>query len=87
MQAARRCHTKILTWMEDNDYQAVNSEKSIFMNRDGKDFIMHEIFVDEMKHVPTAKYLLDEFLEKFSRDFEITGGHHGVITLWRVLLG
>ena len=28
-----------------------------------------------MKHVPTAKYLLDEFLEKCSRDFEITGGH------------
>ena len=35
-----------------------------------------------MRHVPTAKYLLDEFLEKYfeiiskSLDFEITGGHH-----------
>ena len=30
-----------------------------------------------MKHAPTAKYLLDEFLEnlKNSRDFEITGGY------------
>ena len=46
------------------------------MKRDGKEFIMHGIFVDDMKHVPTAKYLLDEFLGKHSRDFEITGGHH-----------
>ena len=38
---------------------------------------MHGIFVDDMKHVPTAKYILDEFLEKYFRDFEITGGHHG----------
>ena len=76
MQAARRWHTKISTWMEDNDYREVNSEKTIFMKRDGKDFIMHGIFVDDMKHVPTAKYLLDEFLEKYSREFEITGGHH-----------
>ena len=39
---------------------------------------MHRIFVDDMKYVPTAKYLslLDEFLEKYSRDFKITGGHH-----------
>ena len=62
--------------MEDNEYCEVNSEKTIFMKRDGKDFIMQLIFVDDMKHVPTAKYLLGEFLEKYSRDFEITGGHH-----------
>ena len=75
-QAARLWHTKILTWMEDNDYQAVNSEKTIFMKHDGKEFILHEIHVDDMSPVPTAKYLLDEFLEKYSREFEITGGHH-----------
>ena len=53
--------------MEDNrdEYCAVNSEKTIFMKCDGKEFIMHEIFVDDMKHAPTAKYLLDEFLEKY----------------------
>ena len=62
--------------MEDNDYRAVNSEKMIFMKRDGKEFIMHGIFVGDVKHVLTTKYLLDEFLEKYSRDFEITGGHH-----------
>ena len=43
---------------------------------DGKDFIMHGVFVDDIKHVPKAKYLVDEFLEKYSRFFEITGGHH-----------
>ena len=79
VQAARRLHTKISTWKEDNDYRAVNSEMTIFMKRDGKEFIMHGIFVDDVKHVSTAKYLLDEFLdsnlEKYSRDFEITGGH------------
>ena len=51
----------------------MNSEKTIFMKCDGKEFIMHGIFVDDMKHVPTAKYLLDEFLEKYYRDIEITG--------------
>ena len=75
VQAARRWHTKISTWMENNDYAPVNSEKTIFMKRVGEDFIIHGIFVDDMKHVPTAKYLLDEFLEKYTRDFEITGGH------------
>ena len=44
----------------------------MFMKRDGKDFIMHGIF-DDITHVLTAKYLLDE---KYFRDFEITGGHH-----------
>ena len=55
--------------------RAVNSEKTIFMKRDSKEFIMHGIFVDDMKHLQTAKYLLDEFLEKYSRDFEIPEGH------------
>ena len=53
--------------------------KLTFMKRDGnigKDFIIHWIFVYDMKHVLTAKYLFDEFLERYSRDFKITGGHH-----------
>ena len=48
--------------MEGNEYHAINSEKTIFMNCDGKDFIMHGIFVDDMNHVPTEQYLLEEFL-------------------------
>ena len=71
VQAARQWHT----WMEDNDYEPVNSDKTIFMKRVGDDFIIHCIFVDDMKHVPTTQFLLDEFLETYSRDFEITGGH------------
>ena len=59
VQAASRWHTKISTWMEENDYRVVNSAKTIFMKRDVKEFIMHGIFVDDMKHVPTAKYFLE----------------------------
>jgi hypothetical protein len=34
-QAARKWHTHISTWMEQNGYSAVNSEKTIFMKRKG----------------------------------------------------
>ena len=60
--------------MEENGYPAVNSEKTIFMKRKGDDFIIHGIFVDDMKHIPTSNDLLNEFLEKYKRDFEFTGG-------------
>ena len=73
-QAARRWHKRISAWMEDNGYPAVNSEKTIFMKRKGDDFIMHGIFVDDMKHIPTSNDLMTEFLEKYKRDFEFTGG-------------
>ena len=46
------------------------------MKRDRKEFIMHGIFLEGMKHIPTAKYLLDEVLENYSQNFEVTGGHH-----------
>ena len=73
-QAARRWHTKISSWMEANGYPAVNSEKTIFMKRAGDDFIIHGLFVDDIMTAPTKKALMDEFIEKYSRDFEITGG-------------
>ena len=60
--------------MEQNGYPAVNSEKTIFMKRQGSDFIMHGLFVDDMMHVPACDKLRDEFLELYQRDFEITGG-------------
>ena len=44
---------------------------------------MHGIFVDDMKQVPTVLFLLDEFLEKYSQDFEILGD----INSWKVSLG
>ena len=73
-QAACRWHTRISTWMEENGYPAVNSEKKIFMKRTGDDFIIHGLFVDDIKSVTTKKALLDEFLAKYSKEFEITGG-------------
>ena len=60
--------------MEDNGYPACNSEKTIFMKRDGDDFIIHGLFVDDIKSVPTKKSSLDEFLKRYSREFQITGG-------------
>ena len=72
-QAARRWHIRISDWMEQNGYPAVNSEKTIFMKRQGSDFIIHGLFVDDMMHVPTRDKLRDEFLELYQRDFEITG--------------
>jgi hypothetical protein len=48
-QAARRWHTRISTWMEENGYPAVNSEKTIFMKRTGDDFFIHGLFVDDIR--------------------------------------
>jgi hypothetical protein len=73
-QAARRWHIRISDWMEQNGYPAVNSEKTIFMKRQGSDFIIHGLFVDDMMHVPTCDKLRDEFLTLYQKDFEITGG-------------
>jgi hypothetical protein len=36
-QAARQWHVRISPWMENQGYAAVNSEKTIFMKRDGGD--------------------------------------------------
>jgi hypothetical protein len=73
-QAARQWHIRISDWMEQNGYPAVNSEKTIFMKRQGSDFIMHSLSVDDMMHVPTYDKLSDEFLTLYQKDFEITGG-------------
>jgi hypothetical protein len=73
-QAARRWQGPKSTWMEDNGDPAVNSEKTIFMKRAGDDFIIHGLFVDDIMAAPTKKTLMDEFIEKYSKDFEITGG-------------
>jgi hypothetical protein len=52
-QAARRWHKHISAWMEANCYFAVNSEKTIFMKREGKQFIINGLFVDDMMHIAT----------------------------------
>jgi hypothetical protein len=60
--------------METNGYHEVKSEKKIFMKREGTDFIMHGLFVDDMVHIPACDRLKNEFLELYQKDFEITGG-------------
>ncbi len=64
----------ISEWMENNGYPAVNSEKTIFMRREGDDFILNGLFVDNMMHTSTSASLKEEFMKKYSKDFNITGG-------------
>ncbi len=59
--------------MEANGYFAVNSDKTIFMEREGKHFIIHELFVDGIMHIATNNKLKNELMEKYSMDFNITG--------------
>ncbi len=73
-QAVRIWHKHISAWMEANGYFAVNSEKTIFMKHEGKHFIIHGLFVDDMMHIATNTKLKNEFMEKYSKDFNITGG-------------
>ena len=40
-QAARQWHERISGWMEEHEYHAVNSEKTMFMKWDGPDYIMY----------------------------------------------
>ncbi len=46
------------------------------MKREVKHFIFHGLFVDDMMHIATNNNLKlkNEFMEKYSRDFNITGG-------------
>ncbi len=54
---------------------AVNNEKTIFMKLQGNDFIIHCLFVDDMMHVPICDVLKQEFMEEYTKDFQITGGY------------
>ena len=60
--------------MENNGYAAVNSEKTIFMKRNGSDYIIHGLFVDDMMHMYSSDEMKDEFLALYKKDLEITGG-------------
>jgi hypothetical protein len=44
----------------------MNSEKTIFIKRQGDNFIIHGLFLDDM--------MQKEYMEKYTRDFDITGG-------------
>ncbi len=43
------------------------------MKHQGPQFIMHGLFVVNMMHVPTCDNFLNDFLELYQKDFEITG--------------
>ncbi len=43
------------------------------MKRKGKHLISHCLFVDDMMHTANSTKLKDEFLRKYSKDFNITG--------------
>ncbi len=57
--------------MEKNSYTAVNSEKIIFMKCEGEHCIIHGLSLDNMMHTTTSNKLKDEFLRKYSKDFNI----------------
>jgi hypothetical protein len=57
--------------MEKNSSPAVNSEEPIFMKSEA---IIHCLFGDDMMHTRTSTKLKDEFLRKYSKDLNITGG-------------
>ena len=51
------------------------SEKN-FMKTQGKDLIIHGLFVDDVMHIPACSKLNEEFIRKslYSKNFDITGG-------------
>jgi hypothetical protein len=73
-QAARQWHERISGWMEEHEYHAVNSEKTMFMKWDGPDYIMHGLFVDDMIHTSTSQSMLDDFFKLYAKSFKYTGG-------------
>ena len=74
LQAARKWHTHISTWMEKIGYEAINSEKTIFMKLKGAEYIIHGLFDDDMMHIYSCYAMKDDFLALYKKDFEITGG-------------
>ncbi len=52
----------------------MNSEKTIFMERKGDEYIIHGLFVDDMMHIYSCDEMKDEFMALYKKDFNITGG-------------
>jgi hypothetical protein len=57
-----------------NGYSVVNSENNIFKKTKGTNYIIHGLFVDDMMHISSSNELKQEFMAKYSMDFQITGG-------------
>ncbi len=50
----------------------INSEKIIFMKREGQEWIMYGLFVDDMIHAVTNDNMRDQFIREYKADFNIT---------------
>ena len=60
--------------MENNGYEAINSEKTIFMKHKGAEYIIYGLFIDDMMHIYSCDAMKDKFPALYKKDFEITGG-------------
>jgi hypothetical protein len=47
--------------MENHGYEAINSDKTIFMKHKGAEYIIHGLFVDDMMHIYLCDAMKDEF--------------------------
>ena len=54
-----------------SQYEAVNSEKTIFMNRVNEEWIMHGLFVDDMMHASTCEKLKQHFISEYKGDSKL----------------
>lgn len=73
-QASQCWHKRVSDWMIAHDYLPINDEKTIFLKKvSDKEWIIHGLYVDDMKHIPTSPKLMQEFLTAYNRDFKTTG--------------
>ncbi len=47
-------------------------KKTIFKKTKGSEYIIHGLFVDDMMHISSCDKLKKEYMDKYSKDFEIT---------------
>ncbi len=71
-QAACKWHAHTSTWMENNGYEAINSEKTIFMKHKGAEYIIHSLVVDDMMHIYSCDAMKDKFLALYKKDFKFS---------------
>jgi hypothetical protein len=59
--------------MINNGFLAVNIEMIIFKKTKGSHYIIYGLFVDGMMHISSCDELKKEYMDKYSKDFEIIG--------------
>ena len=76
IKQAQQCwHKQVADWMIAHNYLPINDEKTIFLKKvSDKEWIIHRLYVDGMKHIQTSPKLMQEFLTAYNSDFKTTGG-------------